>query len=72
MPKAPGLRDEAAEPLRMEKYCADLFTRVLVPTDFSLPEEAAISFLKSIPGMGEIHLLMWSLEASPKRRLTLL
>jgi nucleotide-binding universal stress UspA family protein len=52
-----GLRDEAAEPLRMEKYCADLFTRVLVPTDFSLPEEAAISFLKSIPGMGEIHLL---------------
>lgn len=52
-----GLRDEAAEPLRLEKYCIDLFSSVLIPTDFSQPEGAAISFLKAIPGLEKIHLL---------------
>ena len=48
------IRSEGA---RLEKFCADLFSKVLVPTDFSQPEEATISFIKSIPGLGEILLL---------------
>jgi len=52
-----GLREGEAEPLHLEKYCADLFSRVLIPTDFSQPEEAAISFLKAIPGLESILLL---------------
>lgn len=41
----------------LEKYCARIFSKVLVPTDLSEPSEAAISFIKSIPGIGEIILL---------------
>ncbi len=40
-----------------EKYCTRVFSKVLIPTDLSEPSEAAISFLKSIPGIGEIVLL---------------
>jgi len=52
-----GLRDEQAPAERMEKFCPNIFSKVLVPTDFSPPEEAAISFIKGIPGIGEVHLL---------------
>jgi nucleotide-binding universal stress UspA family protein len=41
----------------MEKHCARVFSKVLFPTDFSQPAEAALSFLKSIPGIGECVLL---------------
>lgn len=41
----------------LEKHCPNIFSRVLVPTDFSMPAEAALSFLKGISGIGEIHLL---------------
>lgn len=49
-----SIRGEGA---RLEMFCADLFSKVLVPTDFSQPEEAAISFIKSISGIGELVLL---------------
>lgn len=49
-----SIRGEGA---RLEKFCANLFSKVLVPTDFSQPEEAAISFIKSISGIGELVLL---------------
>ena len=41
----------------MEKHCARVFSKVLFPTDFSQPAEVALSFLKSIQGIGEIVLL---------------
>lgn len=41
----------------MEKYCARIFAKVLFPMDFSQPAEAALSFLKSMPGIGELVLL---------------
>ena len=41
----------------LEKYCTRIFSKVLVPTDLSEPSEAAISLVKSIPGIGEIFLL---------------
>lgn len=41
----------------MEKYCTRVFAKVLVPTDFSQPAEAAISFVKDIGNIGEIVLL---------------
>jgi nucleotide-binding universal stress UspA family protein len=41
----------------MEKYCARIFSKVLFPMDFSQPAEAALSFLKSMPGIGELVLL---------------
>lgn len=41
----------------MEKYCARIFAKVLFPMDFSPPAEAALSFLKSMPGIGELVLL---------------
>lgn len=46
-----------AEKGTFEKYCAHIFSKVLVPTDLSEPSEAAISMLRSIPGIGEIILL---------------
>jgi nucleotide-binding universal stress UspA family protein len=49
-----SIRGEGA---RLEKFCAGLFSKVLVPTDFSQPEEAAISFIKSMSGIGELVLL---------------
>ena len=42
---------------RLEKFCDDLFSKVMIPTDFSQAAEAAISFIKSISGMGELVLL---------------
>ena len=50
-------RSIRGEGVRLEKFCADPFSKVLVPTDFSEPAEAAISFIKSISGMGELVLL---------------
>ena len=57
-PKATWVK--IAEPPKaetMEKYCARVFSKVLVPTDFSQPAEAAISFVKDIGNIGEIVLL---------------
>ncbi|MGV8089575.1 MAG: universal stress protein [Methanothrix sp.] len=41
----------------MEKYCARVFAKVLFPTDLSPTSEVALSFLKSMKGIGEIVLL---------------
>ena len=41
----------------MEKHCERVFSKVLFATDFSQPAEVALSFLKTIPGIGEIVLL---------------
>jgi len=41
----------------MEMHCSRVFAKVLVPTDFSQPAEVALSFLKSIQGIGELVLL---------------
>ena len=41
----------------MEKYCARVFSKVLVPTDFSQPAEAVVSLVKDIGNIGEIVLL---------------
>jgi nucleotide-binding universal stress UspA family protein len=49
-----SIRGESA---RLEEFCANIFSKVLVPTDFSQPEEAAISFIKSISGISELVLL---------------
>ena len=49
-----------AEPSKaelMEKYCTRVFAKVLVPTDFSQPAEAAMSFVKDIGNIGEVVLL---------------
>jgi nucleotide-binding universal stress UspA family protein len=46
---------EGAE--EMEKFCARIFAKVLFPTDFSEPAGAALSFLSTIEGIGEIVLL---------------
>lgn len=46
-----------AEKGSFEKYCARIFSKVLVPTDLSEPSEAAISMLRSVPGIGEIILM---------------
>jgi nucleotide-binding universal stress UspA family protein len=48
---------DALEDAAYEKYCSHVFSKVLLPTDFSQPAEAAISFVKSVPGLGEIALL---------------
>jgi nucleotide-binding universal stress UspA family protein len=46
---------EGAE--EMEKFCARIFAKVLFPTDFSEPAGAALSFLGTIQGIGEIVIL---------------
>lgn len=51
-----GIR-EGAMPERLEKFCTDPFSKVLIPTDFTQPDESAISFIKSIPGVRELVLL---------------
>lgn len=38
-------------------HCEKIFAKVLFPTDFSQPAEAALSFLKGLPGIGELLLL---------------
>jgi nucleotide-binding universal stress UspA family protein len=40
-----------------ERFCPGIFSRVLFPTDFSRPAEMALSFLKDLKGLGEVHLL---------------
>jgi len=40
-----------------DRFCPGLFSRVLFPTDFSRPAEKALSELKGIEGMGEVHVL---------------
>jgi hypothetical protein len=52
-----GLRDEGNSSQTMEKFCTDLFSKVLIPTDFSQPVEAAISFVKNVNRIGEVFLL---------------
>jgi len=44
-------------PEMLEKFGPALFSKVLIPTDFSQPAEAVISSVASISGMGEIILL---------------
>ncbi|MFZ2473063.1 MAG: universal stress protein [Methanothrix sp.] len=39
------------------RHCEKIFAKVLFPTDFSQPAEAALSFLKGLPGIGELLLL---------------
>ncbi|MFZ3148563.1 MAG: universal stress protein [Methanothrix sp.] len=41
----------------LRKHCEKIFAKVLFPTDFSQPAEAALSFLKGLPGIGELLLL---------------
>ena len=41
----------------LKENCKKIFAKVLFPTDFSQPAEAALSFLKGLPGIGELLLL---------------
>ena len=40
-----------------DKFCPGIFLRVLCPTDFSDAAQTAVSMLKRIEGIGEIHVL---------------
>jgi nucleotide-binding universal stress UspA family protein len=51
------MRYKTLDDNNMEKYCARVFARVLFPTDLSQTSEVALSFLKSLEGIGEIVLL---------------
>jgi nucleotide-binding universal stress UspA family protein len=51
------MRYKTVEGGELDKYCAKIFSKVLYPTDFSQPAEAALSFLKDIRGIGELVLL---------------
>jgi nucleotide-binding universal stress UspA family protein len=51
------MRYKTVESGEMEKYCDRVFAKVLFPMDFSQPAEAALSFLKSMTGIGELVLL---------------
>jgi len=51
------MRYKVLESGDMEKHCVGIFSKVLFPTDFSQPSEVALSFLRSVPGIGEIVLL---------------
>ncbi|MGB4679686.1 universal stress protein, partial [Methanothrix sp.] len=51
------MRYKILEDSTMEKYCARVFAKVLFPTDLSQQSEVALSFLKSLKGIGEIVLL---------------
>ncbi len=51
------MRYKMLEGQDMAKYCSRVFAKVLFPTDFSQPAEAALSFLKGIGGIGELVLL---------------
>ncbi|MFB3765364.1 MAG: universal stress protein [Methanotrichaceae archaeon] len=44
-------------PETFEKFGAKILSKVLIPTDFSQPAEAAFSAIKSMKGVGEIVLL---------------
>ncbi|MDD1735403.1 MAG: universal stress protein [Methanothrix sp.] len=51
------MRYKMLESSEMEKHCARVISKVLFPTDFSQPAEVALSFLKTIQGIGELVLL---------------
>lgn len=51
------MRYKTLDDKNMEKYCARVFAKVLFPTDLSQTSEIALSFLKSLAGIGEIVLL---------------
>jgi nucleotide-binding universal stress UspA family protein len=40
-----------------ERFCPGIFSQVLFPTDFSEPAEMALSFLKDLKGLGDVHVL---------------
>jgi nucleotide-binding universal stress UspA family protein len=40
-----------------KRHCPGIFSRVLFPTDFSGPAREALSFLKDLDGLGEVHVL---------------
>lgn len=43
--------------LALEGLCPRIFSKVLCPTDFSEPAEAALSFVKDLEGIGEVVLV---------------
>ena len=51
------MRYRDPEDVDLKKHCEKIFAKVLFPTDFSQPAEAALSFLKGLPGIGELLLL---------------
>jgi nucleotide-binding universal stress UspA family protein len=51
------IRYRVIEDSDLEKHCTSIFAKVLFPTDFSQPAEAALSFLKNLSGIGELMLL---------------
>ena len=51
------IRYRIIEDSDLEKHCTRIFAKVLFPTDFSQPAEAALSFLKDMSGIGELMLL---------------
>lgn len=51
------MRYKAIEGEDMGKFCIGVFDKVLFPTDFSQPAEAALSFLKSLDVVDEVVLL---------------
>ncbi len=51
------MRYKAIEGGDMGKYCTRVLEKVLFPTDFSQPAEAALSFLKSLDGVDQVVLL---------------
>ena len=51
------MRYRNLEDADLMKHCEKIFSKVLFPTDFSQPAEAALSFLKGLPGIGELLLL---------------
>jgi len=51
-----GIREEAT-PQRLEKFCTYIFSKVLVPTDFTQPDDAVISFIGRVQGLKELMLL---------------
>lgn len=51
------MRYKAIEGGDMGKYCTRVMEKVLFPTDFSQPAEAALSFLKSLEGVDQVVLL---------------
>lgn len=51
------MRYKTLESGDMGKFCGKVFDKVLFPTDFSQPAEAALSFLKSLEGVDQVVLL---------------
>ena len=51
------MRYKTIEGEDMGKFCTRVFEKVLFPTDFSQPAEAALSFLKSLEGVDQVVLL---------------